>query len=157
MEKYRGALNFNQGDVMEEVPLDYSTLDQTTKRKLAQEKAIADTMAEGVERNIALAEATENKRAERIADLISEFSSNDKGETLANVHTSQGFQEVYDYRGTYLERYSLERRMEQAQNMQTQLFQKVYYAKGLLLEDERTLRSAFSSAKDTYDSTLTAA
>lgn len=40
---------------------------------------------------------------------------------------------------------------------QTQLFQKVYYAKGLLLDDERQLRAAFNSAKDTYETSLTAA
>lgn len=88
MEKYRGYLGFNDGETMEEVPLDYSTLDQTTKRNLATEKLYEKTVKESTERQVALAEAAETKRAEKIADLISEFSSNDKGETLANVHTA---------------------------------------------------------------------
>ena len=44
--------------------------------------------------------------------MINEFSQNDKGETLANVHTCQGFQEVYDYSGSALERHRLERKKE---------------------------------------------
>ena len=36
-------------------------------------------------------EERETKRAAAIADLIADFSQNEKGDTLANVHTSEGF------------------------------------------------------------------
>jgi len=40
---------------------------------------------------IAEAHKKETDRAEAIAGLINEFSQNDQGETLANVHTCEGF------------------------------------------------------------------
>lgn len=101
--------------------------------------------------------AKEKARAAEIAQLVVDFSQNEKGETLANVHTSQGFQEVYDYRGNEKKRFRLERKKEwvAAQfDAKAQLFQKVYYAKDLLLDDERELRAAFVSAKAGYDQML---
>ena len=44
-----------------------------------------------------------------------------------------------------------------AAGMQKNVFQRVYYAKGLLLDDERQLREAFNSQKATYDGSLMAA
>jgi hypothetical protein len=156
-ERYHYYLSEQEGDVMEETPVDYSQLDQITKAKLAADQNLSEAIVAETKRRTAVDEAEEMKRADRLAELISEFSQNEKGETLANVHTCQGFQEVYDYKGYYLERFNLERRKEMAANMQSNLFQKVYYAKDLLLEDERTLRTAFNSAKDTYETSLTAA
>ena len=51
----------------------------------------------------------------------------------------------------------LERKKEQVAHnydAQTHLFQKVYYAKGLLLDDERKLRNSFNCAKTAYEQQL---
>jgi hypothetical protein len=61
---------------------------------------------------------------------------------------------VYDYRGSEKVRWRLDRKKEQAAasySASTQLFQKVYYAKDLLLDDERQLRSAFTVAEKNYN------
>ena len=71
---------------------------------------------------------------------------NDQGKVLAHVHESEAFQEVYDYHGTELKRHHLDRKREQISNRysaRTHLFQKVYYANGLILDDETVLREAF--------------
>ena len=39
------------------------------------------------------------ERADAIAQLVVDFSTDDQGRELANVHTSEGFQEIYDYKG----------------------------------------------------------
>lgn len=73
---------------------------------------------------------------------------------MANVHTSQGFQEVWDYRGAEKKRWRLDRKKEQVAynySAKTHLFQKVFYAKDLLLDDERELRAAFTSAEQSYE------
>ena len=98
--------------------------------------------------------AQEQKRADAIAKLVIDFAQNGQGEELANVHTSQAFQEVYDYRGSEKVRWRLDRKKEQiaaGYDAGSQLFQKVYYAKDLLLDDERQLRSAFTSAESGYN------
>ena len=84
--------------------------------------------------------ANEKKHVEAIAKLVVDFAQNESGQELANVQNSQGFQEVYDYRGSEKVRWRLDRKKEQvASNYSaaSQLFQKVYYAKDLLLDDER--------------------
>ena len=103
---------------------------------------------------LAKAKKEETDRAEKIAELVLDFSTNETGDNLANVHTCEGFQEVYDFNGSALERGRLDRKKELiAHNFSasSHLFQKVYYAKDLLLDDERQLRSTFNSAKTAYD------
>ena len=61
---------------------------------------------------------------------------------------------MYDYRGSEKVRWRLDRKKEQiaaGYDAGSQLFQKVYYAKDLLLDDERQLRSAFTSAESGYN------
>lgn len=65
--------------------------------------------------------------------------TNEKGELMANVHENPAFREVWDYHGTEKMRFRLERKKDAVfsrYSAKTQLFQKVYYAKGLLLADE---------------------
>lgn len=96
----------------------------------------------------------EMKRADKLAKLVMDFSQNEGGETLANVHTSQGFQEVWDHRGSEKVRWRLERKMEQVSaryDAKTQLFQRTFYTKGLTLADEREMRAAFDTASNAYD------
>ena len=91
----------------------------------------------------------EMKRADALAKLVADFKLNDKGEELANVQNSQGFQAVWDPKGSELARFRLDRKREQVAaryNASSQLFQKVYYAKDLVLKDEQQLRAAFFSA-----------
>ena len=57
--------------------------------------------------------AREKQRANAIAKLVIDFAQNEKGEELANVQNSQGFQEVYDYRGGEKVRWRLDRKKEQ--------------------------------------------
>ena len=95
----------------------------------------------------------EMDRAERIANLVLDFGYNERGEQLANVQNCEGFQEVHDFRGSEKVRWRLDRKKEQvAHNYDaaTQLFQKVYYAKDLLLDDERELRAAYCNAERNY-------
>ena len=97
--------------------------------------------------------AKETKRADAIAKLVMDFNCNKDGEELANVHNSQGFQEIYDYRGSNQVRWRLGRRLEQVHadySAATNLFQKVYYAPNLTLEDERSLRSSYLAAEKGY-------
>lgn len=129
---------------MENSPVDYASLDQLTKQRILQDKVNQLQQIKEKEQLVQDAYQQETARADQIADLIADFSQNDKGETLANVHTCEGFQEVYDYFGTHLSRNRLERKKEQVAHnydAKTHLFQKVYYAKGLLLDDERKLRN----------------
>ena len=96
---------------------------------------------------------SELKRADKVADLVLAFETNKTGEQLANVHTSQGFQSVWDYKGNEKVRFRLDRKKEQVAHnydAKTHLFQRVYYAKDLLLDDERELRSAYFSAETAY-------
>ena len=44
-------------------------------------------------------EKAELERADAIAKLVVDFTTDDQGRDLANVHTSQAFQEIYDYKG----------------------------------------------------------
>ena len=60
--------------------------------------------------------ADQTKRTESIAKLMVEHNTNEKGELLALVHESQGFQEVYDYKGGEKRRWRLERKAEQIFN-----------------------------------------
>ena len=113
---------------------------------------MADQIDSYVKANLQEELAQEKKRADTIAKLVIDFAQNEKGEELANVQNSQGFQEVYDYRGGEKVRWRLDRKKEQvaADYSTSQLFQKVYYAKDLLLDDERQLRSAFHAAEKGY-------
>ena len=60
--------------------------------------------------------ANEKKRAKTLAKLVVDFAQNERGEELANVQNSQGFQEVYDYRGSEKVRWRLDRKKEQVSN-----------------------------------------
>lgn len=98
--------------------------------------------------------AQEKERADRIAQLVVDFSQNAKGEELANVQNSQAFQEVWDFKGSEKVRWRLDRKREQvAHNYSaaTHLFQKIYYAKDLTLNDERELRAAYFNAESAYN------
>ena len=98
--------------------------------------------------------AEEERRADEVAKLVVEFTTNEDGQELANVQTSQAFQDIYDYKGGEKKRWRLDRKKEQVArgyDARTHLFQKVYYAQNLLLEDERALRSDFTAAKSAYD------
>ena len=69
--------------------------------------------------------SNEKQRAEAIAKLVINFAQNEKGEELANVHHSEGFQEVHDFRGSDKIRWRLDRKKEQVAagyNASTQLF-----------------------------------
>ena len=80
--------------------------------------------------------------------------TNDKGEVLANVHENVAFQEVYDFHGTEKMRHRLDRKKDQIANQynsRSHLFQKVYYSRGLLLEDEKQLRAAFNDYNSQHD------
>ena len=55
---------------------------------------------------------SEMARADRLANLVMDFNHNKKGELLANVHTSEGFQSVWDYRGGEQKRWRLDRKKE---------------------------------------------
>ena len=98
--------------------------------------------------------ASEMKRADDLAKLVVDFSTDASGKKLANVQTSEGFQEVYDPRGTEKKRFRLDRKKEQVAHefsAASHLFQKVYYAKDLQLDDERELRAAFFSAQNGFE------
>lgn len=98
--------------------------------------------------------AQEKARADRIAQLVVDFSQNEKGEELANVQNSQAFQEVWDFKGSEKVRWRLDRKREQVAhnyNAATHLFQKIYYAKDLTLNDERELRAAYFNAESAYN------
>ena len=80
--------------------------------------------------------------------------TNEEGEFLANVHESLGFQEVYDYKGVEKMRNRLHRKKEQVYNQYSaahQTFQKVYYHRDLLLEDETKLREEFVRQSASHD------
>ena len=52
------------------------------------------------------------KRANDIANLVADFSQNEKGQELANIQTSEGFQSVYDFKGAEKVRFRLDRKKE---------------------------------------------
>ena len=109
---------------------------------------------EYVKANLQKELAQEKERADRIAQLVVDFSQNTKGEELANVQNSRAFQEVWDFKGSEKVRWRLDRKREQvAHNYDaaTHLFQKIYYAKDLTLNDERELRAAYFNAESAYN------
>ena len=57
--------------------------------------------------------AAEMKRANDVAKLVIGFSQDGQGNNLANIHTSEGFQSVWDYRGGEKIRFRLDRKREQ--------------------------------------------
>ena len=86
--------------------------------------------------------------------MVLAFETNENGQQLANVHTSAGFQSIWDYKGSEKVRWRLDRKKEQVAanyDARTHLFQRVYYAKDLLLEEERELRSAYFNAESAYN------
>ena len=98
--------------------------------------------------------ASEMKRADDLAKLVMDFSTDAAGNKLANVQTSEGFQNVYDSKGSEKKRWRLDRKKEQVAhnfNAATHLFQKVYYANDLQLNDERELRSAYFAAENGFN------
>lgn len=73
---------------------------------------------------------------------------------LAHVEESEGFREVWDYHGGHQNRQRLERRKEEAAaryDIHRQLFQKVYYARGLSAEDEMQLRTIWNGCNSSHD------
>lgn len=94
--------------------------------------------------------------AEKLAGMMVDHLTNEKGEILARVWETKGFQEVYDYKGYEKERMRLKRKAEQVYNQTnstTHLFQKVYYHPELLADDEVTLRQLFVNKSSQHDST----
>ena len=94
---------------------------------------------------------------EKLAKVMVDHVTNEKGEILARVWENPGFQEVYDYKGVLKERRRLKRKQEQVFNQldsTTQLFQKVYYHPSLLQDDEIALRSEFIHQNDLNDRTI---
>ena len=115
-----------------------------------QQQQIEDYVKANLQKEL----AQEKARADRIAQLVVDFSQNEKGEELANVQNSQAFQEVWDFKGSEKVRWRLDRKREQVAhnyNAATHLFQKIYYAKDLTLNDERELRAAYFNAESAYN------
>ena len=115
-----------------------------------QQQQIEDYVKANLQKEL----AQEKERADRIAQLVVDFSQNEKGEELANVQNSQAFQEVWDFKGSEKVRWRLDRKREQVAhnyNAATHLFQKIYYAKDLTLNDERELRAAYFNAESAYN------
>ena len=84
--------------------------------------------------------------SDKLAKIMVDHITNEKGEILARVWENPGFQEVYDYKGILKQRKRLRRKQEQVFNQydaDKQLFQKVYYSPNLLLDDEVSLRQEF--------------
>ena len=54
--------------------------------------------------------------ADKLAKLVVDHITNDKGEVLARVWENKGFQEVYDYKGANFKRHRLKRKQEQVYN-----------------------------------------
>ena len=73
---------------MEKVVLDPSQVDQQTKQKIVKSELDRLRAMEEQATKARQAEEKETKRAAAIAGLIADFSQNEKGDTLANVHTS---------------------------------------------------------------------
>jgi len=89
----------------------------------------------------------QQERADILSKALLKHLTNEKGEILARVEESRGFQEIYDYRGGQKYQHRLDRRREQASfdySSRSHLFQKVYYANGLTANDELALRTAFN-------------
>ena len=92
---------------------------------------------------------------DRLAKIMVDHVTNEKGEILARVWENPGFQEVYDYKGVLFERRRLKRKQEQVFNQLDathKLFQKVYYHPELLKEDELTLRQEFIRLNGSHES-----
>ena len=53
---------------------------------------------------------------ERLAKLMVDHMTNEKGEILARVWENPGFREVYDYKGVNLKRRRMKRKIEQLYN-----------------------------------------
>ena len=84
--------------------------------------------------------------SDKLAKIMVDHITNEKGEILARVWENPGFQEVYDYKGVLKQRKRLKRKQEQVYNQldaDKQLFQKVYYSPSLLHDDELSLRQEF--------------
>jgi hypothetical protein len=95
--------------------------------------------------------------SERLAKIMVDHITNERGEILARVWENPGFQEVYDFKGVLKQRKRLKRKQEQIFNQYDatkQLFQKVYYNPTLLAEDEMALRSEFIRINDNHEATL---
>ncbi len=95
--------------------------------------------------------------SDRLAKIMVDHITNDKGEILARVWENPGFQEVYDYKGILRQRQRLRRKAEQVFNQlnaETKLFQKTYYNPALLAEDEVTLRETFIRLNESNENTL---
>ena len=75
-------------------------------------KASAERIAEYTEKVLKPQMDDEEKRAENIANLYVEFTTNEDGQELANVQTSQAFQDIYDYQGGDKKRWRLDRKKE---------------------------------------------
>ena len=94
--------------------------------------------------------------ADKLARLMVEHITNDKGEILARVWENPGFQEIYDYKGQNAKRRRLKRRQEQVFHQYDagkQLFQKLYYHPGLVQNDEIILREAFLKYNGHHETT----
>ena len=95
--------------------------------------------------------------SDRLAKIMVDHMTNEKGEILARVWENPGFQEIYDYKGVLRQRQRLRRKAEQVFNQlnaETKLFQKTYYNPALLAEDEVTLRETFIRLNESNENTL---
>ncbi len=95
--------------------------------------------------------------SDKLAKIMVDHVTNEKGEILARVWENPGFQEIYDYKGILKQRRRLKRKQEQVYNQfdaEKQLFQKVYYNPNLLHEDELNLRQEFIRLNDINDKTV---
>ena len=54
--------------------------------------------------------------SDRLAKIMVDHITNDKGEILARVWENPGFQEVYDFKGVLKQRKRLQRKQEQVYN-----------------------------------------
>ena len=95
--------------------------------------------------------------SDKLAKIMVDHITNEKGEILARVWENPGFQEVYDYKGILKQRKRLRRKQEQVFNQldsDKQLFQKVYYNPTLLHDDEVSLRQEFIRLNSVNESTV---
>ena len=82
------------------------------------------------------------------------LTTNESGERLANIYETEAFKTLYDPNGASERKLRLPRRMLQVHNqydVNTHLFQKLYYHPGLLLDDEEMLSSIFFSQSAAHD------
>ena len=95
--------------------------------------------------------------SDKLAKIMVDHITNERGEILARVWENPGFQEVYDYKGILKQRKRLRRKQEQVFNQldsDKQLFQKVYYNPTLLHDDEVSLRQEFIRLNSVNESTV---